>query len=49
MKGWSANKEGQAASINRDWNKGLLEPEFTRDEHTGYLMPPDVYPAALNP
>ena len=49
MKGWSANKEGLGASVNRDWNKGLIDPVFTKDEHTGYLMPPDVYPAALNP
>lgn len=30
-------------------NDQLLEPELTRDPKTGFLMPPDVYPAAMNP
>lgn len=30
-------------------NEGLLDPVLTKDERTGYSMPPDVYPAALNP
>lgn len=30
-------------------NEGLLDPELVKDSKTGFLMPPDVYPAALNP
>ena len=30
-------------------NDALLEPELVRDPHTGFLMPPDVYPASMNP
>ncbi|GAA5888928.1 hypothetical protein JCM5296_002741 [Sporobolomyces johnsonii] len=52
LAGWSKGKGEKAEGAS--WrelpeNEGLIEPEFTRDERTGYLMPPDVYPAALNP
>lgn len=30
-------------------NEGLREPMLVKDERTGKLMPPEVYPAALNP
>lgn len=30
-------------------NQGLVEPVLEVDERTGYTMPPEVYPAALNP
>ncbi|GAA5999320.1 hypothetical protein JCM5350_007446 [Sporobolomyces pararoseus] len=52
LKGWgSSNIDGKAriGSNGKNWNEGLLEPEFVKDPHSGYLMPPDVYPAALNP
>ncbi|GAA6060541.1 hypothetical protein JCM10212_006905 [Sporobolomyces blumeae] len=45
MKGWSSAKN----PTGRNPNDGLLDPEYVRDDRTGYLMPPDVYPAALNP
>ncbi|KAJ8295603.1 Glycolipid 2-alpha-mannosyltransferase [Rhodotorula toruloides] len=30
-------------------NEGLREPMLVKDEKTGKMMPPEVYPAALNP
>ena len=30
-------------------NAGLAEPVLEVDTRTGYTMPPEVYPAALNP
>lgn len=30
-------------------NEGLLDPPMTKDSKTGMMIPPDVYPAALNP
>ncbi|GAA6048946.1 hypothetical protein JCM3770_007132 [Rhodotorula araucariae] len=30
-------------------NEGLLDPPLVRDDKSGLLMPPEVYPAALNP
>ncbi|BGP38146.1 hypothetical protein JCM10449v2_002073 [Rhodotorula kratochvilovae] len=30
-------------------NEGLLDPPLVKDEKSGLLMPPEVYPAALNP
>ncbi|GAA5926499.1 hypothetical protein JCM10213_002369 [Rhodosporidiobolus nylandii] len=51
---WRKNKDGQASEPSRDWrdlpeNEGLLDPPLVKDQKTGLLMPPDVYPAALNP
>ncbi|GAA5900211.1 glycosyltransferase family 15 protein [Sporobolomyces salmoneus] len=51
MKGWrgKGGENGVTRFGTGKWNEGLIEPEFVKDEKTGYLMPPDVYPAALNP
>ncbi|GAA5882615.1 hypothetical protein JCM16303_002073 [Sporobolomyces ruberrimus] len=49
LKGWSSEIDGNSRGSRDKWNQGLIEPTFVKDEHTGYLMPPDVYPAALNP
>ncbi|GAA6026792.1 hypothetical protein JCM8097_005864 [Rhodosporidiobolus ruineniae] len=45
---------GAVGGSGGDWrdlpeNEGLLDPPFKVDPRTGYKMPPDVYPAALNP
>ncbi|KAK4053756.1 hypothetical protein OIV83_001412 [Microbotryomycetes sp. JL201] len=34
---------------NLPQNEDLLDPPMTKDPQTGMLVPPDVYPAALNP
>ncbi|GAA5835185.1 hypothetical protein JCM3766R1_006895 [Sporobolomyces carnicolor] len=51
LKGWKSkgNFGGGSRIGSGTWNEGLIEPEYVRDDKTGYLMPPDVYPAALNP
>ncbi|KAK4058920.1 hypothetical protein OIO90_000366 [Microbotryomycetes sp. JL221] len=41
-------------SLGQGWrnlpqNEDLLDPPMTKDPQSGMLMPPDVYPAALNP
>ncbi|GAA5931713.1 glycosyltransferase family 15 protein [Sporobolomyces koalae] len=48
---WKGSSYGvaRAGADGQHWNQGLIDPVYTEDEHTGYLMPPDVYPAALNP
>ncbi|GAA6001185.1 hypothetical protein JCM10207_007449 [Rhodosporidiobolus poonsookiae] len=52
---WRAGKENAAQDANEgDWrdlpeNEGLLDPVMVKDEKSGLLMPPDVYPSALNP
>ncbi|GAA5869008.1 hypothetical protein JCM8547_003249 [Rhodosporidiobolus lusitaniae] len=49
-----ADDEGGGGTGGGGWkslpeNEGLLDPPLVKDPKTGYLMPPDVYPAALNP
>lgn len=59
--GWGSGMVGDAARGKwgssgglHSWqevkgNAGLAEPVLEVDARTGYTMPPDVYPAALNP
>ncbi|GAA5829620.1 hypothetical protein JCM11251_000225 [Rhodosporidiobolus azoricus] len=55
---WRASKAGQeaggAGTGGRGWrdlpeNEGLMDPPLVVNPKTGLKMPPDVYPAALNP
>lgn len=44
---WKARKHTGGRELPH--NEALLDPELTRDPKTGFLLPPDVYPAAMNP
>ncbi|GAA5908386.1 hypothetical protein JCM6882_007923 [Rhodosporidiobolus microsporus] len=49
-----AGEDGAGGSSMGSWrdlpeNEGLLDPPLVVDSKTGLKMPPDVYPAALNP
>ncbi|GAA5969993.1 hypothetical protein JCM11641_000222 [Rhodosporidiobolus odoratus] len=54
---WRTSKgetAGGGTGERGDWrdlpeNEGLLDPPLVKDPRSGLLMPPDVYPAALNP
>lgn len=44
-----ATKKGSSEWRELPQNEDLLDPVMEKDPRTGFLMPPDVYPAAMNP
>lgn len=44
-----ATKKGSSEWRELPQNQDLLDPVMQKDSRTGFLMPPDVYPAAMNP
>lgn len=44
-----ASKKGSSEWRELPQNQDLLDPVMEKDPRTGFLMPPDVYPAAMNP